>query len=160
MALLSGVGYAPDAEVQKQVAWKTVFYQPAGHPIVDLAKESHTRIGQGTQGRVKFSLYPSSTLAATADMACVVEDGTAFVAIRHMPYMSKTIPLFDIEALSVWSAGACKSIIDAYDHGLNDVYADALKRQGLRGYRGRVATDGKPEVRQVRLQEARSRGSH
>lgn len=54
----------------------------------------------------------------------------------------------------------CKATIDAYEGRLNDVYTEALKRQGLRGFRGRLATDGKPEVRQVRSQEARSRGGH
>ena len=91
-------------------------------------------------------------------MASVVDDSTAFVAIWYMPYMSTIIPLFDIETIPVLSAGTCKANIDAYEHGLNDGNTEALKRQGRRGIRGRVATEEKPEIRQVRSQEARSRG--
>lgn len=151
-------GYAPDAEVQMEVVLKVAFHQPARHPSVGRAKEPITRIEQGTEGRVPFSFYPSSTLVPTADMASVVADGTTFATIRHMPCMSKINLLFEIEANPVWSAGTCKSIIDAYDHGPDDAYPEALKRQGPRGFRGRVATDGKPEVGPVRPQEARSRG--
>lgn len=122
---------APNAEAQGQTVLKAAFYQPAGHPIVELAKESLAKIEKATEGRVKFAIYASSTLVPTAEMASGVDDGTAFMAIWYMPYMSKTIPLFDIETIPVWTAGTCKAIIDAYDAGLNDVYTEALKRQGL-----------------------------
>jgi len=131
LAAVLGSAHAPTVVAQNQTVLKAAFYQPAGHPIVELAKESLTKIEKATDGRVKFSIHASSTLIPTAEMASGVDDGTAFMAIWYMPYMSKTIPLFDIETIPVWTAGTCKAIIDAYDAGLNDVYTEALKRQGL-----------------------------
>ncbi len=118
------------AQAQGTITLKAAFYQPDGHPIINLSKDIFTKIERETEGRVKFRVYPASTLAPTTEMAGAVNDGTAFMAIWYMPYMSKTIPLFDIETIPVWS-GSCKGIIDTFNGGLNDLYTDALKRQGL-----------------------------
>ncbi len=131
---------------QAQTVLKAAFYQPAGHPIVELTKEALTKIEKETDGRVKFAFYPSSTLVPTAEMGSGVDDGTAFMAIWYMPYMSKTIPLFNIETVPVWTAGTCKAIVDAYDAGLNDVYTEALKRQGLANVKVAGVTQCLPRV--------------
>lgn len=107
------------------------FFQPAGNPSVELAKEVLQEIEKETEGRVQFRLFPSSTLVPTAEMGMAVDDGSAFMAIWYMPYMSKTIPLFDIETVPVWTAGTCDAIIDTYENGLNDLYGAALERQGM-----------------------------
>lgn len=125
---LSGIATAT-AQV-KTTTLRAAFYQPDGHPIVELSKEVFSKIEKKTDGRVKFRVFPASTLIPTTEMGSGVNNGTAFVAIWYMPYMSKTIPLFDIETIPVWSGG-CKAIIEAYNGGLNDLYTQALNRQGL-----------------------------
>ena len=128
--VLTFSGIAASTAQTKTTTLRAAFYQPDGHPIVELSKEVFNKIEKKTDGRVKFRAYPASTLIPTTEMASGVNDGTAFMAIWYMPYMSKTIPLFDIETIPVWSGG-CKAIIDAYDGGLNDLYTQALNRQGL-----------------------------
>ncbi len=123
-------GIAASTAQAKTTTFRAAFYQPDGHPIVELSKEVFSKIEKETEGRVKFRTYPASTLIPTTEMASGVNDGTAFMAIWYMPYMSKTIPLFDIETIPVWSGG-CKAIVDAYNGGLNDIYTQALSRQGL-----------------------------
>lgn len=144
--LVIGLGGGYASSVEAQTVLKAAFFQPAGHPIVELTKEGLAKIEKETEGRVKFTTYPSSTLVPTAEMASGVDDGTAFLAIWYMPYMSKTIPLFDIETVPVWTAGTCKAIIDAYDAGLNDVYTEALKRQGLQNVKVAGVTECFPRV--------------
>lgn len=128
--VLTFSGVAVSTAQAKTTTFRAAFYQPDGHPIVELSKEVFNKIEKETEGRVKFRAYPASTLIPTTEMAAGVNDGTAFMAIWYMPYMSKTIPLFDIETIPVWSGG-CKAIIDAYNGGLNDLYTQALNRQGL-----------------------------
>lgn len=120
------------AEPGKQVTLKCAFYQPVGHAIFELGKESLSKVEAATGGRVKIVPYPSSTLVPTAEMAAGVDDGTAFCANWYMPYMSKTIPLFKIETLPIWTSGDMQSVLNAYNEGINDLYTEALHRQGLK----------------------------
>lgn len=120
------------ADPVKQIVLKCAFYQPINHPIFVLGKESLSKIEAATEGRVKFVLYPSSTLVPTTEMASGVDDGTAFCANWYMPYMSKTIPLFNIETLPIWTSANLQSVVNAYDEGINDLYTEALHRQGLK----------------------------
>ena len=139
--------------MQKQV----VFRQPAGHPKVELVKESLTKTEQGTEVWVKFSRCPSPTLVPATDMANVFANGTACMAIWYVPYMSKNVPLFYIEAVPVWIVGTCKWIIETYEHRHHNVYTKVLRRHGLPGFCGYVAVDGKAKGRQVQSQEACTR---
>lgn len=145
---LFGAG-APQA--QAQTVLNAAFYQPEGHPIVELSREVLDRIEKDTEGRVKFRIYSASSLIPTTEMASGVNDGTAFMAIWYMPYMSKTIPLFDIETIPVWTGG-CKGIIEAYDGGLNDVYTEALHRQGLTNVKVAGVSECLPRVLAVNKQ--------
>ncbi|MDY0081478.1 MAG: TRAP transporter substrate-binding protein DctP [Ignavibacteriaceae bacterium] len=116
-----------------QTVLKAAYYQPVGHPLFELGKESLSNVEKLTSGRVKVELYPSSTLVPTVEMASGVDEGTAFCALWYMPYMSKTIPLFNIETLAIWSSGQLQTVLDAYEkEGLNDLYTEALHRQGLK----------------------------
>lgn len=130
LALLAPGAHA--AEAAKQIALKCAFYQPINHSIFVLAKESLSKVEAATDGRVKFVLYPSSTLVPTTEMASGVDDGTAFCANWYMPYMAKTIPLFNIETLPIWTSANLQSVVSAYDEGINDLYTEALHRQGLK----------------------------
>ena len=114
------------------IVLKAAYYQPDGHPITELGRESLAEVEKLTEGRVKFVIYPNSTLVPTTEMAAAVDEGTAFCANWYMPYMSKTIPLFDLETESLWTTGTYKSVLDAYENGINDLYTEALHRQGLK----------------------------
>jgi len=116
---------------QSKTVFNAAFYQPAGNPIVELTREGLQQIEKETEGRVSFKVFPSSTLVPTREMATAVDEGTAFMAVWYMPYMSKTIPLFDIETVPVWTAGTCDAIIQTYDNGLNDLYTKALGQQKM-----------------------------
>ncbi len=107
------------------------FYQPAGNPIVELARDALNQIEKETEGRVSFKVFPSSTLVPTKEMGAAVDEGTAFMAVWYMPYLSKTIPVFDIETVPVWTAGTCDAIVKTYENGLNDLYSKALARQSM-----------------------------
>lgn len=134
-AAVLGLGLAgaalPVSQASAQVLLKGAFYQPDGHPIINLSREVMDKIEERTEGRVKFRNFGSSTLVPTTEMASGVNDGTAFMAIWYMPYMSKTIPVFDIETIPIWTGG-CEGIVKAYKNGLNDIYTEALNRQGLK----------------------------
>jgi len=65
-------------------------------------------------------------------MGSAVDDGTAFMAVWYLPYMSKTIPLFDIETVPVWTAGTCDAIVSSYENGLSNLYERALARQNMK----------------------------
>lgn len=119
------------ANAHSETVLNAVFYQPDGNPIVELSREALEMVSEETDGRVKFRIYPSSTLVPTTEMANAVDNGTAFMAVWYMPYMSKTIPLFDIETVPVWTAGTCDAIVDTYENGLNDLYSEALANQGM-----------------------------
>lgn len=110
---------------------KAAYYQPDGHAITELGREVLNEVEKSTEGRVKFVIYSNSTLLPTKEMASGVDEGTAFVANWYMPYMSKTIPLFDLETQAIW-AGGYKGVLDAYENGINDLYTEALHRQGLK----------------------------
>ena len=125
--LASGVA----AAAPNQFTLKCAFYQPVGHPIYELGKESLAKVETATGGRVKIVPYPNSTLAPTTEMASAVDEGVAFCANWYMPYMAKTIPLFNIETLAIWTSGDLQSVVNAYDNGINDLYTEALNRQGL-----------------------------
>lgn len=129
-AAVSVTGLAVSTPAHAQTTLRAAFYQPEGHPIIELSKEAFAKIEEQTEGRVKFRAYGASTLMPTTEMAAGVNDGTAFMAIWYMPYMSKTIPLFDIETIPVWTAG-CDAIVETFNNGLNDLYTEALSRQGL-----------------------------
>ena len=76
-------------------------------------------------------MYAGHSLIPTKEMAAGGNDGAAFCANWYMSYMSKTIQLFGIETLPAWTNGYYKALIDAYENGLNDLYTEALHRQGL-----------------------------
>ena len=114
-----------------KTVFNAAFYQPAGNPIVELARDALNNIEKETEGRVSFKVFPSSTLVPTKEMGTAVDEGTAFMAIWYMPYMSKTIPLFNIETVPVWTAGTCEAIVNTYENGLNDLYGKALERQKM-----------------------------
>jgi len=134
LGLMAFGAAAPISQAKAQTTLKGAFYQPDGHPIITLSKEVMDKIEERTEGRVKFRNYGSSTLVPTTEMASGVNDGTAFMAIWYMPYMSKTIPLFNIETIPIWTGG-CEGIVKAYKAGLNEVYTEALQRQGLKNVR-------------------------
>jgi len=115
----------------EQVVLRAAYYSPDNHPLTMAAKDVFANIEKLTQGRVKVKMYASHSLVPTKEMAAGVNDGTAFCANWYMPYMSKTIPLFEIETLPVWTSGHYKAVIDSYENGLNDIYTEALHRQGL-----------------------------
>lgn len=115
----------------KQVVLRAAYYSPDNHPLTMAAKDVFANIEKLTQGRVKIKMYASHSLVPTKEMAAGVNDGTAFCANWYMPYMSKTIPLFQVETLPVWTSGYYKAVIDSYENGLNDLYTEALHRQGL-----------------------------
>jgi TRAP-type C4-dicarboxylate transport system substrate-binding protein len=117
-----------DAET---ITLKAAYYQPDGHVITELGREVLKDVEKSTQGRVKFVIYANSTLLPTTEMAAGVDEGTAFVANWYMPYMSKTIPLFELETQAVWTNGY-KGVLDAYENGINDLYTEALHRRGLK----------------------------
>gem|GEM_PF-979248 len=148
---LFGTAVPTAARAASPTVLKAAFYQPDGHPIIELSKEVLDKIERETEGRVKFRTYASSTLMPTTEMASGVNDGTAFMAIWYMPYMSKTIPLFDIETIPVWTGG-CKGIVESFDAGLNDVYTEALKRQGLTNVKVAGVSECLPRVLAVRKQ--------
>ncbi|MER1967696.1 TRAP transporter substrate-binding protein DctP [Castellaniella sp. GW247-6E4] len=150
---LFGMG-VPAAQAQSATVLKTAFYQPDGHPIIELSKEVFSKIERETEGRVKFRVYAASTLVPTTEMASGVNDGTAFMAIWYMPYMSKTIPLFDIETIPVWTGG-CKGVVGAFDAGLNDIYTEALVRQGLTNVKVAGVSECLPRVLAVSQQVRR-----
>jgi TRAP-type transport system periplasmic protein len=114
------------------IVLKAAYYQADGHPIAEFGKESLAQIEKLTEGRVKVVLYPNSTLVPTTEMAAGVDEGTAFCANWYMPYMSKTIPLFDLETHALWKNSEYKNILDAFENGINDIYTEALNRQGLK----------------------------
>lgn len=153
---LGVVGIASSAAVQAQstTTFRAAFYQPEGHPIIELTKEALNKIEEQTEGRVKFRTYGASTLVPTTEMAAGVNDGTAFMAVWYMPYMSKTIPVFDIETIPVWTGG-CDAIVKTFDNGLNDIYTEALKRQGLANVKVAGVSECLPRVLATR-QEIRT----
>src|SRR5690625_7019526 len=117
------------ANAHSETVLNAVFYQPDGNPIVELSREALEMVSEETDGRVKFRIYPSSTLVPTTEMANAVDNGTAFMAVWYMPYMSKTIPLFDIETVPVWTAGTCDAIVGAYQDGCNALFLEASAEQ-------------------------------
>jgi TRAP-type C4-dicarboxylate transport system substrate-binding protein len=119
----------------EQIVLKAAYYQPDGHKVFELGRESLNQVEKLTEGRVKFVMYPNSTLIPTTEMASGVDEGTAFCANWYMPYMSKTIPLFNIETESLWTTGSYRAILEAYEDGINDLYTEALYRQGLKNTR-------------------------
>jgi TRAP-type C4-dicarboxylate transport system substrate-binding protein len=112
--------------------FRVAYYSPDDHPLTMAAKDVLAEMETLTQGRVKFKMYASHSLIPTKEMAAGVNDGTAFCANWYLPYMSKTIELFQIETLPVWTSGNYKDIIAAYEDGINDLYTEALHRQGLK----------------------------
>ena len=118
--------------IAEQIVLKAAYYQADGHQITELGRESLAEVERLTEGRVKIVIYPNSTLIPTTEMAAGVDEGTAFCANWYMPYMSKTIPLFNIETESLWTSGTYRAILDAYEEGINDLYTEALHRQGLK----------------------------
>jgi TRAP-type C4-dicarboxylate transport system substrate-binding protein len=120
------------AALAAPVELRVAYYSPDNHPLTMAAKEVFADIEKLTQGRVKMKMFASSSLLPTKEMASGVNEGTAFCANWYMPYMAKTIPLFEIETLPVWTSGHYKAVIEAYENGLNDLYTKALDRQGLK----------------------------
>lgn len=120
------------AAVAKPVELRVAYYSPDNHPLTMAAKEVFADIEKLTQGRVKMKMFASHSLLPTKEMATGVNEGTAFCANWYMPYMAKTIPLFEVETLPVWTSGHYKAVVDAYENGLNDLYTKALQRQGLK----------------------------
>ncbi|MEW5914349.1 MAG: TRAP transporter substrate-binding protein DctP [Thermodesulfobacteriota bacterium] len=116
----------------KPIELRVAYYSPDNHPLTVAAKEVLADIDKLTMGRVKMKMFASHSLLPTKEMATGVNEGTAFCANWYLPYMSKTIPLFNIETLPVWTSGHYKAVIDAYENGLNDLYTQALQRQGLK----------------------------
>jgi TRAP-type C4-dicarboxylate transport system substrate-binding protein len=114
------------------VELRVAYYSPDNHPLTMAAKEVLADIEKLSQGRVKMKMFTSSSLLPTKEMAAGVNEGTAFCANWYMPYMAKTIPLFEVETLPVWTSGYYKAVLDAYENGLNDLYTKALHRQGLK----------------------------
>lgn len=114
-----------------QTVLNAAFYSPPDNRVVILAREVFDEIEKETDGRVQFKVFPSATLVAAAEMGTAVDEGTAFMATWYMPYMSKTIPLFDIETVPVWGTGTCDAIVDTYENGLNDLYSRALELQHM-----------------------------
>jgi TRAP-type C4-dicarboxylate transport system substrate-binding protein len=115
----------------KQVVLKVAYYAADDHPISQLGKKSLAHVEELTQGRVKMVIYANQSLLPITETAVGVDEGTAFAANWYMPYMSKTIPLFDIETQAIWTGGY-KGVIDAYENGSNDLYTEALHRRGLK----------------------------
>ncbi|MBV2179759.1 MAG: TRAP transporter substrate-binding protein DctP [Castellaniella sp.] len=146
---LFGAAVPATANAASPTVLKAAFYQPDGHPIIELSKEVFSKIERDTEGRVKFKTYASSTLVPTTEMASGVNDGTAFMAIWYMPYMSKTIRLFDIETIPVWTGG-CKGIVETFNAGLNGIYTAALERQGLTHVKVAGVSECLPRVLAVR----------
>jgi TRAP-type C4-dicarboxylate transport system substrate-binding protein len=130
-ALMLTLALFASPAISGQTVLKAAYYAADDHPIAKLGKESLAQIEKLTEGRVKVVLYPNSTLVPTTEMAAAVDEGTAFCANWYMPYMSKTIPLFDLETLSVWTKGY-DAVLAAYENGINDLYSEALFRQGLK----------------------------
>ena len=122
---------SPSAMAQ-QIVLKAAYYAADDHPITKLGRESLAEVEKLTEGRVKIVIYANSTLVPTTEMAAAVDEGTAFCANWYMPYMSTTIPLFDLETQAVWRSGTYNGVIDAYENGINDLYTEALHRQGLK----------------------------
>jgi len=120
------------AAIAEQVELRAAYYSPDNHPLTMAAKEVFADIEKLTQGRVKIKIFASSSLLPTEEMAAGVNEGTAFCANWYMPYMAKTIPLFNLETIPVWTSGHYKAVIEAYENGLNDLYTKALDRQGLK----------------------------
>jgi TRAP-type C4-dicarboxylate transport system substrate-binding protein len=120
------------AVTAQQITLKAAYYAADDHPISRLGRESVAEVEKLTEGRVKIVIYSNSTLIPTTEMAAGVDEGTAFCANWYMPYMAKTIPLFDLETESVWRSGTYQAVIDAYENGINDLYTAALVRQGLK----------------------------
>jgi TRAP-type C4-dicarboxylate transport system substrate-binding protein len=111
---------------------RAAYYSPDNHPLTMAAKEVFADIEKMTQGRVKMKMFASSSLLPTEEMAVGVNEGTAFCANWYMPYMAKTIPLFNLETIPLWSSGHYKAVIEPYEKGINDIYTEALHRQGLK----------------------------
>ena len=120
------------AALAKPVELRVAYYSPDNHPLTMAAKEVLGDIEKLTQGRVKMKMFASHSLLPTKEMAAGVNDGTAFCANWYLPYLAKTIPLLKIETLPVWTSGHYKAVIAAYENGLNDLYTQALQRQGLK----------------------------
>ncbi len=132
LALLAmGLATCP-AAAAKPVVLRVAYYSPANHPLTLAANEVLADIERLTQGRVKMKMFASHSLLPTKEMATGVNEGTAFCANWYLPYMAKTIPLFKIETIPVWTSGYYKAVLDAYENGLNDLYTEALHRQGLK----------------------------
>lgn len=113
------------------VELRVAYYSPDDHPLTMAAKEVLSDIEKMTQGRVRMRMFAGHSLLPTLEMGAGVNDGTAFAANWYMPYMSRTIPLFEIETLPLWTSGHYMGVIQAYEDGLNDLYTEALHRQGL-----------------------------
>jgi len=116
----------------KPVELRVAYYSPDNHPLTMAAKEVLDDINKLTQGRVKMKMFASHSLLPTKEMATGVNEGTAFCANWYLPYMAKTIPLFKIETMPVWTSGHYKAVLAAYENGINDLYTEALHRQGLK----------------------------
>lgn len=115
----------------KEVVLKIAYYAADDHALTLLGKKSLAQVEKLTQGRVKMVIYANQSLLPVKETAAGVDEGTAFAANWYMPYMSKTIPLFDLETQAVWT-GEYKDVLDAYENGINDLYTEALHRQGLK----------------------------
>jgi TRAP-type C4-dicarboxylate transport system substrate-binding protein len=120
------------AAMAQPVELRVAYYSPDNHPLTMAAKEVFADIEKMAQGRVKMKIFASSSLLPTEEMATGVNEGTAFCANWYMPYMAKTIPLFNLETIPVWTSGHYKAVIEPYEKGLNDLYTEALARQGLK----------------------------
>jgi TRAP-type C4-dicarboxylate transport system substrate-binding protein len=114
-----------------QIVLKAAYYAADNHPISKLGRESLAEVEKLTEGRVKIVIYPNQSLLPVTETAAGVDEGTAFCANWYMPYMSKTIPLFDLETQALWTGGI-KGVQMAYENGINDLYTEALYRQGLK----------------------------
>jgi TRAP-type C4-dicarboxylate transport system substrate-binding protein len=115
----------------KEVVLKVAYYAADDHALTLLGKKSLAQVEKLTQGRVKMVIYANQSLLPITETAIGVDEGTAFAANWYMPYMSKTIPLFDLETQAVWTS-EYKGVLDAYENGINDLYTEALHRQGLK----------------------------
>lgn len=120
------------AAMAQPVELRVAYYSPDNHPLTMAAKEVFADIEKMTQGRVKMKIFASSSLLPTEEMAAGVNEGTGFCANWYMPYMAKTVPLFNLETIPVWTSGHYKAVIEPYEKGLNDLYTQALARQGLK----------------------------
>jgi TRAP-type C4-dicarboxylate transport system substrate-binding protein len=132
LVVLGIIFFISPLEAAEQITLKAAYYAADDHPITKLGRASLADVEKLTEGRVKIIIYSNSTLVPTTEMASAVDEGTAFCANWYMPYMSNTIPLFDLETQAVWRGGTYQAVIGAYNNGINDLYTEALIRQGLK----------------------------